>query len=256
MGEVARPAPGRDRGHDRVRPAAEARLLRRPRPVRLLHGAQGPRRRARRRSSPSRSTSTSPAASSSPSGAPSARELDALHEELDAADPKAEDYIVYRIFDVLTDAFYPIIELLEERIDALEGQVLLGQPRQEQLAEIYRLKQRIQELARRVVPQRDRFIAGAEVDPQPARARARRARVPARRRRPPRADRRRAAPPAGGPHGAHRDLLQRQREPPQQRRHAADDRRHVLPRLDAGDRLLRPELRLAGRQHRHPATTS
>ena len=37
------------------------------------------------------------------------------------ADPKAEDYIVYRVFDVLTDAFYPIIELLEEHIDALEG---------------------------------------------------------------------------------------------------------------------------------------
>ena len=48
-------------------------------------------------------------------------QLDALHPELDAADPKAEDYIVYRVFDVLTDAFYPIIELLEERIDALEG---------------------------------------------------------------------------------------------------------------------------------------
>ena len=90
-------------------------------------------------------------------------QLDALHGELDAADPKAEEYIVYRIFDVLTDAFYPIIELLEERIDALEGLVLLGKPRQEQLAEIYRLKQRIQELSRRVVPQRDRFLAGSEV---------------------------------------------------------------------------------------------
>jgi magnesium transporter len=90
-------------------------------------------------------------------------QLDRLHEELDAADPTAEDYIVYRIFDVLTDAFYPIIELLEERIDALEAQVLLGRPQQEQLAEIYRLKQRIQELSRRVMPQRDRFVSGSEV---------------------------------------------------------------------------------------------
>ena len=77
-------------------------------------------------------------------------------------DPKAEDYIVYRIFDVLTDAFYPVIEALEERIDSIEAQVLLGRPRQEQLVEIYRLKQRIQELSRRVVPQRDRFLAGTE----------------------------------------------------------------------------------------------
>ena len=60
-------------------------------------------------------------------------ELDELHEELDTADPKAEHYIVYRIFDVLTDAFYPIIEALEERIDAIEAQVLLAKPRQEQL---------------------------------------------------------------------------------------------------------------------------
>jgi magnesium transporter len=90
-------------------------------------------------------------------------QLDALHGELDAADPKVEDYIVYRVFDVLTDAFYPIIEVLEERIDALEGQVLLGRPQQEHLADIYRLKQKIQELARRVVPQRDRFLSGSEV---------------------------------------------------------------------------------------------
>jgi magnesium transporter len=89
-------------------------------------------------------------------------ELDALHGELDTTDPKLEDYIVYRIFDVLTDAYYPIIDLLEERIDALEAQVLLARPRQEQLGEIYRLKQRVQELHRRVVPQRDRFLAGTE----------------------------------------------------------------------------------------------
>ena len=78
-------------------------------------------------------------------------QLDALHHELDATDSKAEDYIVYRVFDVLTDAFYPIIELSEEQIDAIEAQVLPAAAH-EHLAEIYRLKQRIQELARRVVP--------------------------------------------------------------------------------------------------------
>jgi magnesium transporter len=89
-------------------------------------------------------------------------ELDELHHELDTADPKAEHYIVYRIFDVLTDAFYPIIEALEERIDAVEAQVLLHRPRREQLGEIYRLKQNVQELHRRVVPQRDHFLAGTD----------------------------------------------------------------------------------------------
>jgi magnesium transporter len=89
-------------------------------------------------------------------------QLDALHHELDTADSKAEDYIVYKVFDVLTDAFYPIIDALEERIDALESHVLLSRPSREHLAEIYRLKQRVHDLSRRVVPQRDRFTTGSE----------------------------------------------------------------------------------------------
>jgi magnesium transporter len=89
-------------------------------------------------------------------------QLDALHHELDNADSEAEDYIVYKIFDVLTDAFYPIIDALEERIDALESHVLLSRPSREHLAEIYRLKQRVHDLSRRVVPQRDRFTTGSE----------------------------------------------------------------------------------------------
>jgi len=89
-------------------------------------------------------------------------ELDELHHELDTADPKAEHYIVYRVFDVLTDAFYPIIEVLEEHLDAIEAEVLLAKPQKEQLAEIYRLKQNVQELTRRVVPQRDHFLAGTD----------------------------------------------------------------------------------------------
>ena len=90
-------------------------------------------------------------------------QLDALHHELDSADSEAEDYIVYKVFDVLTDAFYPIIDALEERIDALESHVLLSRPSREHLAEIYRLKQRVHDLSRRVVPQRDRFTTGSDV---------------------------------------------------------------------------------------------
>ena len=90
-------------------------------------------------------------------------ELDKLHDQFDTADLETEDYIVYRIFDVMTDAFYPIIDLLEERIDALESHILLSRPSQEQLGDIYRLKQRVSELSRRVIPQRDRFTTSSEV---------------------------------------------------------------------------------------------
>jgi magnesium transporter len=90
-------------------------------------------------------------------------ELEALHHELDTADDQSEDYIVYKVFDVLTDAYYPVIEALEERIDSLESEILLGRPSQGQLAAIYRLKQKTQELSRRVVPQRDRFLSGSNM---------------------------------------------------------------------------------------------
>ena len=39
-------------------------------------------------------------------------------------DAEAEDYIVYRVLDALTDALYPVVDQLEARIDALEEQVL------------------------------------------------------------------------------------------------------------------------------------
>jgi magnesium transporter len=89
-------------------------------------------------------------------------ELDGLHELLVPEDSEAEDYLVYRLLDALTDAFYPALERLEARIDALEAQVL-ERPGREQLAQIHRLKQEVHELLRRVTPQRDRFHTGSEI---------------------------------------------------------------------------------------------
>jgi magnesium transporter len=89
-------------------------------------------------------------------------ELDGLHAELAPHEPATEDYLVYRVFDVLTDAYYPVIERLEAEIDGLEGEVL-ARPRDHQLARIYRLKQDVLELSRRVVPQRDRFQSGSDM---------------------------------------------------------------------------------------------
>src|SRR3954447_16867327 len=49
---------------------------------------------------------------------------------------------VYEILDTLTDAFYPVIEGLEQRVDALEAEVL-ARPRKEHLTLIYRLRQEV-----------------------------------------------------------------------------------------------------------------
>jgi magnesium transporter len=82
--------------------------------------------------------------------------LDRLHGALIPEGTQDEDYIVYRVLDGLTDALYPVVDHLEDRIDALEEAVLQG-PDRSQLSAIYRTKQEVQSLLRRLVPQRDQF---------------------------------------------------------------------------------------------------
>src|SRR4051812_41169369 len=62
--------------------------------------------------------------------------LGRLHETLASEDTDDEDYIVYQVLDALTDAYYPVISALEERIDALEA-VVLERTRRDQLKTIY-----------------------------------------------------------------------------------------------------------------------
>jgi magnesium transporter len=82
--------------------------------------------------------------------------LDHLHEVLVPEGTDEEEFLVYRILDTLTDAFYPAITALEDRIDALEASVL-ARPRREQLTDTYRLKQEVHDLLRLVTSQRDMF---------------------------------------------------------------------------------------------------
>lgn len=90
-------------------------------------------------------------------------ELDRLHEQLMPEKTDIEEYLVYRILDGLTDAFYPVIDAIEARVDAMEGEVL-ERPRREHLGSIYRLKQEVHDLLRRVTPQRDLFqTTGADI---------------------------------------------------------------------------------------------
>src|SRR6478735_10760212 len=66
--------------------------------------------------------------------------LDDLHTDLAEQPTHDEERLVYRIFDGLTDAYYPVINGLEEQIDKLEADVL-SHPRRELLTRSYRLKQ-------------------------------------------------------------------------------------------------------------------
>jgi magnesium transporter len=82
--------------------------------------------------------------------------LDEMHKTLEPEATHNEDYIVYRIFDSLTDAYYPAIDALEQRIDALEA-LVLARARPHQRPQIYRLRQDVRELHRIVTAQRDQF---------------------------------------------------------------------------------------------------
>ena len=79
-----------------------------------------------------------------------------LSEMHDLGGPHSEQYVVYRVLDVLTDALFPVVDHFETRIDALEEEVL-SDPDQRQLSVIYRLKQDVQGILRRLVTQRDLF---------------------------------------------------------------------------------------------------
>jgi magnesium transporter len=88
-------------------------------------------------------------------------ELDELRGALSSENAEGEEYIVYRVLDSLTDALFPVVDHLEARIDALEERVLRATDRS-QLGEIYRLKQEVQGVQRKLVPQRDQFGAAME----------------------------------------------------------------------------------------------
>jgi magnesium transporter len=82
--------------------------------------------------------------------------LDRLHEALEPTRTHEEDYLVYRILDGLTDAFFPAIAAVEQRIDRLEAEVL-ERPRRDLLRRVYRVKQEVHELQRLVAGQREQF---------------------------------------------------------------------------------------------------
>ena len=86
--------------------------------------------------------------------------LDRLHAIADIG-PAGEQNVVYRVLDALTDALYPVIDCFEARIDALE-EMVLSDAQRGQLEAIYRLKQDVQSVLRRMISQRDQFATTSE----------------------------------------------------------------------------------------------
>ena len=88
--------------------------------------------------------------------------LDALRSELAGIDGEhGEEYLVHRILVALTDAYFPLVNALEMRVDALEDAVF-HRTRRAQLEEIYRLRQDLSRHERRVAAQVAYFPAAVE----------------------------------------------------------------------------------------------
>ena len=63
--------------------------------------------------------------------------------------------LLYRLLDAAVDSYFPELDTISDRIDALEDRVLEGEADRESLAEILSLKRRLLELRRVLAPMRD-----------------------------------------------------------------------------------------------------
>lgn len=64
------------------------------------------------------------------------------------------DYLAYSITDTIVDAYYPVLEVLGDRLEVLEDLVVMS-PSREILDELNRLKNRLVNLRRAIWPQRE-----------------------------------------------------------------------------------------------------
>jgi magnesium transporter len=76
-----------------------------------------------------------------------------------------EAMLLYHVVDGLTDSFFPSLSELDDRIDALQAEIFAN-PKEEQLQEVFGMKQRLVVVRRVITPQRDMFaqLVGRVVD--------------------------------------------------------------------------------------------
>lgn len=80
--------------------------------------------------------------------------LDEVRKRLDAVPPSSEQFVVYRVLDALTDTFFPLLEDLEERLEALDEEIF-NQPSPAHLQPLTELRWDLVQVGRVATPQRD-----------------------------------------------------------------------------------------------------
>lgn len=87
--------------------------------------------------------------------------LEEVRERLQAQPPRSEQFVVYRVLDGLTDTFFPVLDRLDDQIEALDEEVF-DRATPQQLEQISALRRRLVELRRIAAPQRDLLARGID----------------------------------------------------------------------------------------------
>jgi magnesium transporter len=82
--------------------------------------------------------------------------LDEQRRRLDGMTLHSEQFLLYRVFDALTDSFFPLLTRMDDEIDTLELAVLQG-PTDAQLQRMFEMKRDLVAMRKVVTPQRDLF---------------------------------------------------------------------------------------------------
>jgi magnesium transporter len=87
--------------------------------------------------------------------------LDEQRSRLQGVVLHSEQFLLYRVFDALTDSFFPLLSRMDDEIDVLEAAVLAG-PTDDQLQRLFAMKRDLVAMRKVVTPQRDLFARGID----------------------------------------------------------------------------------------------
>ena len=82
--------------------------------------------------------------------------LDEQQSRLNGQVLHSEQFLLYRVFDALTDSFFPPLAQMDEDIDELEDAIVAG-PTDAQLQRLFAMKRTLVSMRKVVTPQRDLF---------------------------------------------------------------------------------------------------
>jgi magnesium transporter len=88
--------------------------------------------------------------------------LDDVKKRLETHGGDVEEYIVYRVLDSLTDSFFPVIQRIDDKIEAMEDEALTAAD-SDRLQQVFELKRELADIRRIILPQRDLLASGGDL---------------------------------------------------------------------------------------------